>query len=496
MTAVLALGAAELGLVLRATLLLGAAWAAAAALRKADASAATRHVAWLLGIAGLLVLPILWWLAPPLRLPILRPEAAIAAAALPPLADAPPTTFDWVRWEAALWLVYALGAAALLLRFAVCRRLVSRLWREAEPARDAAWQNLLSRLSRQLPPSRPVELRIACGPAMPMTWGTLRPKILLPAEARAWPPERRRLVLLHELAHVARRDSLSRSAASLACALYWFHPGAWLAARRLRLEQEYAADDRVLKAGAGARSYALSLLELARRVEERSLPDHAAAMAGACQLERRLVSITAPAHRERPGPAFLAMLAAAATAVTLAVATGLPVRPLAALPDALGIESVPFAPAPVLAPAEGGSRSEAPALPDTQSAVPGREGRPRNVRNGGERAVAAMPMLRAGGRAAELERQPIVPPVPSPQAAPPRTEPAGRDGREAPVHTPQLAVYGPQLTRREVEANDADARIPEELRRGGRNPGPGTRRLRTGEPRPRFWVGLELNNPN
>src|SRR5205085_2984594 len=106
-----------------------------------------------------------------------------------------------------------------------------------------------SSAAREVRLSGSVELRIARGPAMPMTWGTLAPKILLPAEAHLWSPERRRLVLLHELAHVARRDSLSRSAAALVCVLYWFHPGVWLAARQLRLEQEYAADDRVLKAG-------------------------------------------------------------------------------------------------------------------------------------------------------------------------------------------------------------------------------------------------------
>jgi beta-lactamase regulating signal transducer with metallopeptidase domain len=489
-TAWLTAGAAEIGLVLRATLLLGVAWAVAAALRKAGASAASRHVAWLLGVAGLLVLPILWWLAPPLRLPILRPEAASAAAALPPPAGAAPATLGSLPWEAASWLVYGLGAAALLLRFALCRRLVSRLWRDAEPAGDAAWQDLLSRLSGQLSLSRPVELRIACGPVMPMTWGTLSPKILLPAEARAWPAERRRLVLLHELAHVARCDSLSRSAASLACALYWFHPGAWLAARRLRLEQEFAADDRVLAAGAGARSYALSLLELARCVEDKSWPDHAPAMAGACQLERRLLSITAPVHRERPGTAFLSVSAAAAVAATLAIATGLPVRPLSALSDRLEMEPA-IAPL-LLAPAEGGLRVEAPAAPDMQRTIPGTEGLSRNVRDGGGAAAAAVPIVPADGRVSEPERRPIEP-AQTQQSAPPGNEPAGR---AAPASTPQLAVYGPQLRPREDEANDADARIPEEFRGGGGGPGPATGRSRRREPQPRFWIGLELNRPS
>ena len=142
--------------------------------------------------------------------------------------------------------------------------MLARLWNDAGTVRDPAWETLLSRLSSDMLLSRRVELRISRGPAVPMTWGTLAPKLLLPAEASEWPLERRRLVLLHELAHVARRDSFSRSLASLACALYWFHPGAWLAARRMRMEQEHAADDRVLMAGGSPQAYALSLLHLAR----------------------------------------------------------------------------------------------------------------------------------------------------------------------------------------------------------------------------------------
>jgi beta-lactamase regulating signal transducer with metallopeptidase domain len=493
-------GPAEFGLALRATLLIGAAWAAAAVLRKAGASAATRHMAWLLGIVALLALPLFWWVAPPLHLPILRPEAPIAAATLPPpnLA-APPVTSGALGWSAAFLVAYMLGVAAMLLRFAVCRHMVSRLWRDAEPARDAAWQIMLSRMSREMRLSRPVKLRIARGPAMPMTWGTLTPRVLLPAEACSWSPDQRRLVLLHELAHVARRDSLSRSAASLACALYWFHPGAWLAARQMRMEQEYAADDRVLNAGAAARSYASSLLDLARRVGGKSRPDHAAAMAGMCQLERRLVSITAPTHREPPGPAFLYTSAAIATSVTLAVATGLPVRPLSALADPLRMESALLATPFVFAPTEGRFRSEAKTPPGTQRAVPGREGRPRNVRDGFEGAETVVPVVQADGRASELEGQQIEPAAQNLETVLRQDEPVGRDWREAPAHT-QLAAYGPQLPQRDVEEQDVDARIPEQLRRGDRNSGPAsgraTQRSRPGASRPRFWVGVELpSNP-
>ena len=461
--ALLAAGPAALGLVVRATLLIGAAGAAAFLLRKSGASAATRHVAWLLGIAALLALPLFWWLAPPLPLPILRAETTVAAAAtLPPPAGAAADIASGARgWGGALLDVWLLGVAAMLLRFAFCRHMVSLLWGEAEPARDPAWQDLLAAVSREMRLSRPVELRLARGPAMPMTWGTLAPRVLLPAEACAWSPGRRRLVLLHELAHVARRDSLSRSAASLACALYWFHPGAWFAARQLRMEQEHAADDRVLKAGAGARTYASSLFDLARRVGERVWPEHAAAMAGMCQLERRLVSITAPAHREPPRPFFLYAAAAIAAAVTLTVATGLPVRRSLALPDPPGMEPVPLATPSPPAPAESGSEPEAQAPPRADLAPPG-ERSPRELSDGFEASRAPAQHVPEEGRGLEAGQGQIEP-------AAQRDENGSLPGAPAGLHAQApaqpRAVYGPPRPQPLTEEQASDPRIPAALRR-------------------------------
>jgi len=449
-------GAAWFELALRGTLLIGAAWLAAAALRRAGASAATRHMAWLLGIAALLALPLLWWLLPPLRLPVLRPEAVTVAASsfpLPALAATPSADAGGPGWEAALLAAWLLGVALVLLRFASCRHLVARLWGDAEPAGDTAWQDMLSRVRRELGLSRPVALRIARGPAMPMTWGTLAPKVLLPAEACAWPPDRRRLVLLHELAHVARRDSFSRSAASLACALYWFHPGVWLAARRLRLEQEYAADDRVLSAGAAPRSYAASLLDLARRVGEQSRPDHAAAMAGMCQLEQRLVSITTPAQRGEPGLIFLSAAVAIATALMLSVATGTPVRPLPSLSDPLAIET------------RLGASPIRPLTEDTSA--------PMQVSERGAAAPRAEGGLRDARDGLQLQRAGARPPQPDPRAQdiaaqPPALAesppPPASEAQDNPPPRRQLAAYGPQLPQPIAEEQESDPRIPAALR--------------------------------
>jgi beta-lactamase regulating signal transducer with metallopeptidase domain len=495
--------AVGIGLVLRATLLIAAAWAAAALLRRAGAAAAARHTAWLLGIAALLALPLIWWLAPPLKLPILRPEAApVAAAALaPPAGAALPPPAGGPAWGQLLLAVYLGGAAILLLRFLMGRRLIARLWREAEPAQGAAWRDLLADAAREIGLHRPVALRLARGAAMPMTWGTLAPRILLPAEAHDWPAERRRLVLLHELAHVARCDSFSRSAAALACALYWFHPGAWLAARRLRLEQEYAADDRVLNAGAPARRYALSLIELARRVGERPRPDHAAAMAGMCQLERRVLAITSPTRRGRPGPAFLSAAGAIATFVMLAVAAGVPVRPSPASPDPPAIATEVPRPRTVRAPSEDQAGPEA-LMPARAAASLRADGDPRPA-SGGFEARPAIPapaqaeMPSQGTEVGRIERAP-----PAGAAAPAAGATAGLIGQEAPAAAPPLRVYGPPAPQPIAAEQESDPRIPAALRRGnaGRGAEPGREGDQDGRQAPprsragtRIWPRLLLS---
>lgn len=438
---------AALELILRATFLIGAAWAIASILRRAGASASARHVAWLAGILALLALPLVWWLAPPLRLPILQPEAAHAVITAAPL-DATPFVPESMSAWTLLLIAYLIGAAAVILRFTLSRYLVTRLWRTAQPAQEADWQALLAEVSRELRLNRTLQLRIARGPAMPMTWGTLTPRILLPAEARAWPAEQRRHVLLHEFAHVARRDSLGRSAASLACALYWFHPGIWFAARRLRLEQEHATDDRVLSAGARPRNYARSLLDLAFSIDETRWPDHAAAMAGLCQLERRVVSITGNVRRDAPGAAFHAASATITALTVLAVAVVLPVRPPSSLSGSGAIETVLPAMGAVSEPAEvasGPAEIAAASRPDGET--PGLRAF--------EAPVAAGSVTERAGTARATEAQPITSSVPGQEAA---------NSQTAPPPARQLGPIGPRLQPM-PEEQDSDPRIPAGLRR-------------------------------
>ena len=121
-----------------------------------------------------------------------------------------------------LFALWALGAAAVLARFGV------GLLRAQEMANTAKLVEVQGS----------VEIRVSSAIETPAVLGLFSPVILLPRDMDAWSDERRRVVLLHELAHVARRDCLANAIAQVACALHWFNPLAWIALRRLRIEQE------------------------------------------------------------------------------------------------------------------------------------------------------------------------------------------------------------------------------------------------------------------
>ena len=107
-------------------------------------------------------------------------------------------------------------------------------------------------------------IKVSTRIAVPAMTGVLNPTLLLPADCDQWSASCRRVVVLHELAHLRRRDCLVQLLADCACAMYWFHPLVHGAASRLRHEREQACDDVVLEAGTSPTKYADHLLDLVR----------------------------------------------------------------------------------------------------------------------------------------------------------------------------------------------------------------------------------------
>jgi beta-lactamase regulating signal transducer with metallopeptidase domain len=213
--------------------------------------------------------------------------------------------------------IWAVGAMLVLVPVILGRVRVLLLARHARPVLGAPWAAVAGNVLARFPGAARVRLLESDDATMPMTWGVLHPVVLLPTAADAWTERQRRDVLLHELAHVRRRDCLTQLVAQLACAVHWFNPLVWVAARRLQVEREHACDDSVLAAGARPSDYATHLLEVARTMRVGSVaPLGAVAMARRAQLSERLLAVL-DARRRRDQ--LTARVAVPATAIVAAV---------------------------------------------------------------------------------------------------------------------------------------------------------------------------------
>jgi beta-lactamase regulating signal transducer with metallopeptidase domain len=334
------------GIALKSSLWLAAA-AAMNLLLLRRASAAWRHFVWTLAVVGLVVLPVLPVALPHWRIPVhvATPIAQGNDAARvlgPPAGESPlistrqaaavreaaePLVGRGVSWLAMLPGLYAFGVLLILSRMVVGRITVRRLANRATTLVDPAWTHLLVECRAHMGVWRPVRLLRSLDSTMPMAFGTWRPTILMPSVADTWSSDRRRAVLLHELAHVARRDCLTQMIAAVTCALYWPHPGVWWVARRLRGERELACDDRVLAVGTRARDYAGHLLDLAYTLGGSRAPALTVSMARRGEIEGRMLAALDAARNRATPPMWsrvAGMALAAAMVIPLAAAQATP----------------------------------------------------------------------------------------------------------------------------------------------------------------------------
>ena len=232
-----------------------------------------------------------------------------------------------MSWQAALLAIWLLGAVAILGRIVVGLAAVRFVSRRTQLITDAEWLPMAMDLAEEMGVNRRLRFLRSGRASMPVATGLFRPSVIMPADADTWSESRLRVVLLHELAHVKRRDCLTHVLAQAACAFYWFNPLAWLAVKRARAERERACDDLVLACGTRGSEYADLLLEMARVLRGDRFPallgGASLAMAHRSQLEGRLMAILDP---RVPRSGLTRARAAAVVAVALCT-----VAPLAAL---------------------------------------------------------------------------------------------------------------------------------------------------------------------
>jgi beta-lactamase regulating signal transducer with metallopeptidase domain len=199
------------------------------------------------------MLPSAWSITPTL---LVLPTTQTLAAYLGPVAS----SSHWAR------LLWPIGALTCLLRLMIH---YGRLLRQSCRVPVSMPQQLQTNLG-ELDPRR---LRLhSAGPAV--LWAP-RSLLLLPADfLERFNADERRPVLQHERMHLRRGDALWSLLAELAVALRWFHPQAWFALSRFRLDQELACDERVLRQLPQDETKYAHTLVMACHAKSRWIPPH------------------------------------------------------------------------------------------------------------------------------------------------------------------------------------------------------------------------------
>ena len=307
----------------KSTALIAVAWGIAFALR--GRSAALRHMVWTSAFGALLLLPVLSVALPALSVPrevplggllatitVVPPALQPVVAGGPSAAASPTVTVarPGPDFRAILIGIWATGTALCLVRLLVACLGILKLRRSrrrlAETEANGIAKSLGMRGSIEV-------LAIPAGEMPSSFWNT----VFLPVDATQWADQRRRAVLLHELAHVQRRDTAVQILARTAWSAYWWNPLAWMAWQALVDERERSVDDVVLQSGMGAADYASHLMDLARSIHPAGLAAPVVvAMARQSKLEVRIMAIL-DSKRDRRVPGKFMALGVIAAALTL-----------------------------------------------------------------------------------------------------------------------------------------------------------------------------------
>jgi beta-lactamase regulating signal transducer with metallopeptidase domain len=211
--------------------------------------------------------PALLGQAPAIDASAQSPMQAVAQAAEPvTLKDAPAGTGPShisISSAAVATALYALPAAILLFITLLALVRLIALRARADVLVDGHWLSALARAQRRMGFKHGTALLTSDDLSSPISWGLMRPVILLNSRAVEASGEAE-AIIAHELAHVARMDWAKLLLARVATALFWFNPLVWMLAREAHQLREEAADDAVLASDVADTDYAQLLVGVAR----------------------------------------------------------------------------------------------------------------------------------------------------------------------------------------------------------------------------------------
>ncbi len=272
----------------QSTLVAGLAWLATLALRRERAG--VRHAVWVAASAKFLV-PFsvitsvgarFGWR--PVVVAAFTPHDLLVSAgggALPlqairiaahPAAGAPAMQMIWNAVPGVIFAVWAVGAAVLLTTWLRAWRRTALAARAATPLTAGPLVDTVRDIERRARVTRPMAIAVSDSFLEPGVFGIVTPTLVWPCRLgdhlSAGQVE---AILVHEVAHVRRRDNLAAALHTVVQAAFWFHPLVWWMGARLIEERERACDEAVVSGGTERHAYAESILTTCRLFTESRL---------------------------------------------------------------------------------------------------------------------------------------------------------------------------------------------------------------------------------
>ena len=231
-------------------------------------------------------------------------------------------SFDW---RAAVLFLLALGAVGRFLWLGVGLYRLHRYRLHAEPIAPTA---SIRELEKYIGTSAGFFSSGAI--RSPVTFGVLRPVVLLPVRFDELDADVQRAVICHELLHVQRRDWLFTLAEEIIRALLWFHPAIWWMLSQVQLTREQVVDREVLDWTQSSEPYVEALMTISGADAQLELTP-APLFLRRRHLNLRIESLLQETTMSKQGIAVcLVFLAAAVTGATWVATTAFPLSAAAA----------------------------------------------------------------------------------------------------------------------------------------------------------------------
>ena len=273
-------------------------------------SAAERSSVAHFGLFATLMLPLAVLMVPDWHIETLGPADRISATSLDAAAGSEvkvavdsaaslaPSRLQPFDLRQALPALYAVPAGLLILLLVLAVLRLQLLRRRAEVLVEPIWATALAAAQRRLGFKHGTALLVSSELQSPISWGIVRPIILLD-DAAAGHPAQAEAIIAHELAHVAQLDWIKLLSGRLVTAIFWFNPLVWLLARQCHELCEESVDDVVLRSAIPSTDYAALLIGAAKHNNSAVLMA-ANGVAGSGLLTRRVERVLDPSRRRVP----------------------------------------------------------------------------------------------------------------------------------------------------------------------------------------------------